>query len=217
MNPAEAPEILVQPVSQMVFAGQPTSFSVSVTGGAPYTYQWKHNGADIPGATKRTLTLPSAFHSDAGSYAVAVNNSVGPAISSQVATLTVSPELTLFANVTNDLVLHLRVDDDYADTSGRGNDGIPMGLPGLVPGKIGSHALSYGTDAGIPEYQYVTLGTPADLQFGAAVDFSVAFWIRFTGSPGDLPLLANNSFSYGGQWGDACSFLQRGIMVVVHE
>ncbi len=200
MHTPGAPEILVQPVSQMVFAGQPASFSVSVTGGAPYTYQWNHNGANIPGATKRTLMLPSAFYTDAGSYAVAINNGVGPAVSSQIVTLTVSvpPELTLFANVTNDLVLHLPFDDDYKDTSGRGNDGIPVGSPGLAPGKIGSHALSYGTDTSIPEYNYVTLGTPADLQFGAAVDFSVAFWVRFTGSPGDLPFLANNNFSYGG-------------------
>jgi hypothetical protein len=49
----------------------------------------------------------------------------------------------------------------------------------------------------VTEANYVTLGTPVDLQFTNDVNFSVAFWTRFTGSPGDLPFLANDDNSYG--------------------
>ena len=82
-----APQIAAQPVSQTVYAGQPASFSVAATGGAPYTYQWKRSGTNLPAATKRVLTIPSAKPTDMGTYSVTVNNSVGPAVDSQVARL----------------------------------------------------------------------------------------------------------------------------------
>ena len=107
---AGAPQIVTQPVSQTVFAGQPASLSVTVEGGAPYSYQWKHAGTNLPGATKQTLTIPSVFYTDAGTYSVTVTGAATPAATSQPATLkvVVPPELTLFANVTNNLVLHRR-------------------------------------------------------------------------------------------------------------
>src|SRR5437870_2479440 len=40
---AVAPSITAQPLSQTVTAGQPASFSVTATGTAPLTYQWKKN------------------------------------------------------------------------------------------------------------------------------------------------------------------------------
>jgi hypothetical protein len=57
--------------------------------------------------------------------------------------------------------------------------------------------LHYFSDSSIGSYNYVSLGTPADLQFGPGQDFSVAFWTRFTGLPGNLPFLANSANSYG--------------------
>jgi len=197
-----APQILVQPVSQAVFAGDPATFSVLVQGGAPYSYQWKHAGTNLPGATKRTLTIPNAYYTDAGTYSVSVTGAVPPSVNSQTASLTVTPP-PLFANLTNDLVLHLKFDGDYLDSSGRNNHGASVGATTLVAGKIGSQALSYDTDASMAAYNYVTLGTPADLQFGAAVNFSVAFWVKQPAGalPGDLPFLCNapnsaNSFGY---------------------
>jgi hypothetical protein len=94
-------------------------------------------------------------------------------------------------------VLHLPFDNDYGDLSGRGNHGAPVGAPVFVPGMIGSHALQYNTDPARGTYDYVTLGTPADFNLGTSTNFSVAFWIRFTGWPGDLPFLANNDGSMG--------------------
>jgi PKD repeat protein len=78
------------------------------------TYQWYHNGASLPGATAPTLTIPSAYYTDAGTYSVTVSNRLG-GTNSQPATLTVLPQ-PLFANLTNGLVLHLALYGDYRDS-----------------------------------------------------------------------------------------------------
>ena len=76
-----APAITDQPEAVSVFAGQPASFSVSVSGATPFTYQWQKDGEDIPGATAATYTIDSAQPSDAGAYRVAVSNSAGIIVS----------------------------------------------------------------------------------------------------------------------------------------
>ena len=76
-----APAITDQPEAISVFAGQPASFSVSVSGATPFTYQWQKDGEDIPGATAATYTINSTQPSDAGAYRVAVSNSAGIIIS----------------------------------------------------------------------------------------------------------------------------------------
>jgi hypothetical protein len=47
---------------------------------------------------------------------------------------------------------------------------------------------------------YVSLGTPPDLQFGSNVNFSISYWVRFSGTPGDLPFFCNavNAFNNPG-------------------
>ena len=47
---AVAPSITSQPANQTVTAGQTATFSVTATGTAPLTYQWKKNGTAISGA-----------------------------------------------------------------------------------------------------------------------------------------------------------------------
>src|SRR4030095_13891811 len=77
-----------QPLSQTVVSGTNVSFSVAVTGSAPLTYQWSHDGVDIPGANLSTYIIPSAQTNDAGNYQVIITNSVNSA-TSDVASLTV--------------------------------------------------------------------------------------------------------------------------------
>jgi len=102
-----------------------------------------------------------------------------------------------FVPLTNAMVVHLKFDGNYNDSSGHGNAGAAVGTPTLIAGKIGSGALHYSTDTASSSYNYVTLNDPTDLQFGPGQDFSMAFWTRFTGLPGSLPFLANNYNSYG--------------------
>lgn len=75
---SQAPRISVQPADQTVSAGQPATFTVSASGTEPLRYQWRRNGANIPGATSAAYTLPSAAPSDDGAiFSVLVSNDFG--------------------------------------------------------------------------------------------------------------------------------------------
>jgi hypothetical protein len=96
INPA-APAITSQPQSQTVAAGANVAFSVSVTGSAPFTYQWRKGGTDIAGATSPTLALNNVQPLQAGSYSVVVANAAG-SVNSANANLTVTCSYTLSAS-----------------------------------------------------------------------------------------------------------------------
>jgi kumamolisin len=88
-----APAITHQPQSESVYVGQTASFSATVTGTAPLSYQWKKNGAALTGATNATLVIADAQTTNAGNYTLFVSNSVGN-VTSAVAVLTVVPTPT---------------------------------------------------------------------------------------------------------------------------
>ena len=189
-----APVVIQEPLPQAVTVGSPVALVACAYGDPEPALQWYKNGVPLAGATRSTFALSSASYRDNGVYSVAAENSLG-VTNSQPVKLAVMPP-PLFCNLTNGLVLHLKFDGDYLDNSGRTNHGTPLGAPGFVAGRIGSRALHYSTDVAAGIYNYVTLGTPADLQFGANVNFSVVYWVRFTGTPGDLPFLCNSVGSY---------------------
>jgi hypothetical protein len=84
------PVILVQPTNLTVLAGQTASFSVSVSGGTPLTYQWRCNGTNLPAGTNVIFSLTNAQSANAGTYSVCVTNAYGSTTSSN-ALLTVFP------------------------------------------------------------------------------------------------------------------------------
>ena len=87
---AKAPSITTQPQKISVVAGKTATFSVVATGSATLAYQWKKNGADIPGATSNPYTTPETTIADDGAeFSVVVSNSAGTVTSSN-ATLTVT-------------------------------------------------------------------------------------------------------------------------------
>ncbi|MBI3416172.1 MAG: VCBS repeat-containing protein [Verrucomicrobia bacterium] len=91
---AGAPKIATPPKDQTVSLNGVAIFAVSAAGTPPFTYQWRLNGADIAGATGRTLTLTNATLADDGKkFTVIVHNDLGTAVSA-TATLTVSPAFT---------------------------------------------------------------------------------------------------------------------------
>jgi hypothetical protein len=109
--------------------------------------------------------------------------------------------------VTNNLVVHLKFDGNYTDSSGRGNNGTPVGSPTIAAGKIGSAMQYTDADSGA-SLNYVTLdnpvGThPADLRMGTNTSFSVSFWYKVpTGNrQGDPALVSNKDWDSGGNTG----------------
>lgn len=88
-----APSITAQPANKSVTVGQTANFTVTASGNATLAYQWRKNGANIPGATSASYTTPATVIGDNGStFSVVVSNSLGSATSSN-ATLTVTTGL----------------------------------------------------------------------------------------------------------------------------
>jgi hypothetical protein len=212
--PTDLPVISQEPASREVLVGEKAVFSLTASGGVPWTYQWRFSGTAIAGATNATYAISSAYYTDAGNYQAVVKNA-GGSVTSAVATLTVRPPPS-YANLTNDLVLHLRFDGNYLDTSGRANDGTPVGtLPGptFVAGKIGSNAVHVDSEVDTTDpnnlvctnANYVTLNSPADLQFGAETNFSVAYWVKMPAGEiyTEYPVLCD---SIGGTYSAGCYF-----------
>jgi len=73
---------LGQPAPQTVVQGSNATFTVSATGDQPFTYQWRFNGVNIPGATANPLVLTGVQTNQAGNYSVVVSNPFGSATSS---------------------------------------------------------------------------------------------------------------------------------------
>src|SRR5215204_999678 len=72
-----APQITGQPVKQVAAPGDIVTFSVVVSDTSGVTFQWKFNGADIPGAMGDGLLLTNVSTVNVGQYSVVVTNSVG--------------------------------------------------------------------------------------------------------------------------------------------
>jgi hypothetical protein len=69
--------IIAPPTSRSVVSGSNATFTVSATGTAPLTYQWKFNGTNLNGKTTTSLTISHARPEDAGQYIVTVDNTYG--------------------------------------------------------------------------------------------------------------------------------------------
>jgi hypothetical protein len=206
------PAIVQQPASISILAGAQAGFSVTATGSMPFNYQWQLNSVPIPGATGQTLVFSNVNYINAGTYTVAVSNSINGTLSQPaVLAVLVPPAL---GNVTEGLVAHYRFDGDFSDTSGHGHNGVPVGSPTFVPGFIGSGAiqvydaklpLPYPFVLTAPTWDSVYVGDPTDFQFNAGDSFSVSLWVSYTnnalGTPGDLPIIGNSvNSTYNPGW-----------------
>ena len=83
-----APVITIHPAGRLNTPGTDAGFFVRATGSAPLSYQWRLDGANIPGATTNNYTRPTVQAGDAGSYTAVVSNAFG--------VVTSTPALLLF-------------------------------------------------------------------------------------------------------------------------
>ena len=86
-----APVITTQPQSQHICTN--SVLLLSVTASYATSYQWKVNGAAIPGATSSSYSVASASSANAGNYSVTVTNGVG-SVTSNVAAIAVGSSIT---------------------------------------------------------------------------------------------------------------------------
>lgn len=91
------PQITAPPIPETVYAGRSASFSVSVVGSTPFTYQWRTNGVpltdvgNLSGSATATVTVTNVTVANAGNYDVVITNSAGSVTSSVVALGVVTP------------------------------------------------------------------------------------------------------------------------------
>ncbi len=72
-----SPFIARKPAGANVYSGATALLSVGVVSVSPLTYQWRLNGADLPGETDSTLSIADAEAINAGLYSVVARNSQG--------------------------------------------------------------------------------------------------------------------------------------------
>jgi hypothetical protein len=78
------------------FTTNNATFAVSAIGTGPLQYQWRIDGAEIPGANFASLTVSNVDLSNEGSYQVAVTDDVGTIVSPPVRlTVLVNPMITI--------------------------------------------------------------------------------------------------------------------------
>lgn len=97
---AVAPVFTFQPASQEVAVGSTVVLQAPAAGAT--SYQWRHNGGEIVGATSSSLVISRATAADAGTYHSTAVNSIG-SVNSAPALLTVTnapePEVGRLANL----------------------------------------------------------------------------------------------------------------------
>lgn len=92
------PSIVSSPTNRRVLVGGNVSFSVTVVGTQPLSYQWQKDGTNltdegsISGSTHSTMTITNLQFSDDGAYDVVVSNAYGVDVST-AATLNVATNL----------------------------------------------------------------------------------------------------------------------------
>ena len=161
-----APSIVTQPTNKSVTAGQPATFSVTATGTAPLTYQWKRNGGNIGGANSASYTISATTASDNGAQlAVTVSNSVSSATSNAV-TLTVSVPPTILTQPASQTVAVGQTAKFSVTAAGTGTLTYQWNKNGSAIG--GANSASYSTP-------------PA-----AASDNGASFTVTVTGASGNV-------------------------------
>ena len=155
---AAAPTITTQPVNQSVAVGSTATFTVAVSGTAPFTYQWLENGTAIAGATAASYTTPTLGNPDNGEqYGVEVTNAAG-SITSTAATLTVNTGAGQPA--TPNLAL-------YRPATSSSNQDDTLGPQYAVDGNLTTRWSSAFSD---PQWIQIDLGTQQ------SIDKVVLYW-----------------------------------------
>ncbi len=144
------PSIIGQPVSQTAATGAKVNFTVVVSGTAPFSYQWRFNGTNLPnggafsGATSATLAINSVLPADSGAYSVVVANDSG-AVTSAVATLTVSAPTECLSPLPG-LVGWWPGDGNGNDIVGANNGTLQGGATANAPAVVGTGFSLDGTN-----------------------------------------------------------------------
>lgn len=143
-----APVIVRPPSAAVRYEGASVTMAVDATGKRPLTYEWRRDGSPIPNSNTDRLLLTNLSSAHAGGYTVQVANSLGQAVSTPPATLTVLQ----VTNVTTGLVAYWPFDETSGttllDASGHGhhaalqNSTAAEGNLGIIGGAMNFDGVS---------------------------------------------------------------------------
>jgi hypothetical protein len=187
----EPPAIHAQPQNQFVIIGSNATLTVAASGTPPLNYQWRFNGANLPGATLGSYTRVNAQFTHSGYYDVIVSNTHGQA-TSQVALLTVTlppePQIEWLDNFDVNTAASWTVNNSSADT--RVTFNYNHAPDGIAPAPNATN----GTTRAVKFEANMTAGVPAAISISpAGQNFTGDFRLRF-----DLWINANGPFPLGG-------------------
>ncbi len=104
--------------------------------------------------------------------------------------------------ITSEMVVHLPFDGDYVNTAaGSSVVASPTGAPTIEAGRIGSGAVRISNAKDGSFFNYVSLGTPTELNFGGTTDYTISAWIKVNSKSGDPAFLSNKDWRSGGNTG----------------
>jgi hypothetical protein len=201
------PLITANPRSQSVIAGGNVTFTVGAAGTPPLEYQWWWiAGAGVtntdPAWTNSALTLDDVQATNAGNF-YAVVSDLGGAISSAIATLTVSSPPVIRSQpqddfCTNGLVAFYPFNGNQRDESGNGNDGTVVGSDWeYFTDRFGQQNSLFLNLTSSPAWNsdgtYVQM--PRSPSFAFNNDFTLSLWVNLTG--GTPPNYVHNLMSNG--------------------
>jgi hypothetical protein len=209
-----APVILIEPVPTTNYLGLPVTISVVDYGSQPLTYQW-FQGSTPVGVNSSTYSVATVGFGDQGNYHVNISNGINTTNSVTVPLVVLPPPTTPPA--IPGLVMHLPLNSNLTDVTGRGNDGTGFhstwntvtgttntSTPNVsnpsffytdspFPGTNALHFSTMATNGSVKalDTYYVKIGVKPDLQFGSNINFTVSYWIRtpqdYGGPPSDQP------------------------------
>jgi plastocyanin len=96
------PSFLSGPATQSVCAGASVTLSTSLSGGG-FSYQWKRNSINVPGATSSSLTISNLTTANAGTYTLTASSGTCSATSPS-GVLTVTPRSAISVQPVNQSV-----------------------------------------------------------------------------------------------------------------
>ena len=189
---APGPAITFQPSDQIVRVGETARLSVTATGVAPLTYQWKRNGVAIGEATSATYTSNVVTTGDLpSSYAVVVSDVTGQRVSNY-AWVTVGSANAPEADVVTYKNDSGRTGQNLAETilTPAGVSATSFGLLGTVvlDGQVFAQPLfvSHLSIAGTAR-NVVYLATEHDSVYAVDSDTGATIWQTTLAKSGEVP------------------------------
>lgn len=142
--------------------GETVRYCASASGSSPLSYQWKLNGANLPGATSPILVLPSVQVAQSGTVTVVVSNSFGT--TSKSAVLTVRPAGP------DGLIAWWKADGDASDSVGPCH-GTPTNT---------TYATGYAGQAFFFNATESSIATALDIQPAHYANLTMSVWVKPT-------------------------------------